>query len=100
MDITKLISFFAALSVATERLTEIIKGLPLLSDWFAVDKAGTKEELRKVSVQFVAVASGTLVSYLVGDAIGSQLNIVGFADHKFLFSFVFGLLASGGSGVW
>jgi hypothetical protein len=100
MDITKLVSFFAALSVATERITEVIKGLPGLSEWFGVDKTGTKEELRKVSVQFVAVASGTLVSYLMLDAISNQANFHAYADHKLLFSFVSGLLASGGSGVW
>ena len=99
MDITKLISFFAALSVATERVTEIIKGLPILSDWFAVDKSGVQEELRKVSVQLIAVASGAFVSYLVGTAVGDQSKIP-FADHKLLFSLVSGLLASGGSGVW
>ena len=76
MDITKLISFFAALSVATERVTEIIKGLPILSDWFAVYKSGVQEELRKVSVQLIAVASGAFVSYLVGTAVGD--------DRKFL----------------
>ena len=67
ISITSLLGFFGALSVATamERITEIIKGFPGLSRWFAVDKTGTTEEFRKASVQIVAIVAGTLVSYLV-----------------------------------
>ena len=63
-EFTPLVTFLAALSVATERITELIKGLPLLSNWFATEKKDPlKEELRKVSVQFVAVLAGTLVTF-------------------------------------
>jgi len=99
--ITSLLSFFAALSVATERITEIIKGLPGLSNWFAAtDKTGTTEEFRKVSVQIVAVLAGTLVSYVVREPVAKQLNISDASQISFSWYLILGAVASGGSGIW
>jgi hypothetical protein len=98
--ITSLLGFFAALSVATERITEIIKGLPGLSNWFSVDKTGTAEEFRKASVQIIAVLAGMLVSYLVRDPLAKQLNISDASQVSFWWYLVFGAMASGGSGIW
>jgi len=101
ISITSLLGFFAALSVATERITEIIKGLPGLSSWFAaVDKTGTTEEFRKVSVQIIAVLAGTLVSYLVRDPLAKQLGMSDAGQISFGWYLVFGAMASGGSGFW
>jgi hypothetical protein len=96
--LTTLVSFLAALSVATERITEIFKSLPLLSKWFAVEKKDpTLEELRKASVQFVAVLSGTLVTYLAGAQLSQQFGVSNM--HWYVY-WVFGAMASGGSGIW
>jgi hypothetical protein len=101
MNIANITSFLAGLSVATERVTEIVKGLPGLSTWFSVDKkVAWEEELRKASVQLVAVVAGTVISYMAADAINSQLNIPNYDGHKLLYSVIAGLLASGGSGIW
>jgi hypothetical protein len=96
--LTTLVSFLAALSVATERITEIIKGLPLLSKWLAIErKDQVAEELRKVSVQFIAVLAGTLVTYLARDQLTQQF---GTTELHWYAYWVFGAMASGGSGVW
>ena len=102
ISITSLLGFFAALSVATarERITEIIKGFPGLSRWFAVDKTGTTEEFRKASVQIVAIVAGTLVSYLVREPLAKQLSISDAGQISFGWYLVFGAMASGGSGFW
>jgi hypothetical protein len=96
-ELTTLLSFFAALSVATERVTEMIKGLPGLSKWFAIEKPDpVSEEFRKVSVQFVAVLAGMLVSYLLRDPITNHLHV---SLHWYSYV-VFGAMSSGGSGFW
>lgn len=96
--LTTLVSFLAALSVATERITEIFKSLPLLSNWFAIEKKDpVLEELRKASVQLVAVLSGTLVTYLVSDQLSQQFGI---SEVHWYAYWVFGAMASGGSGMW
>ncbi len=60
------VAFLAALSLATERMTETIKGLPILSRWIAVEKANdsTAEEFREASIHILAIAGGTLVASL------------------------------------
>jgi len=96
--LTTLVSFLAALSVATERITEIFKSLPLLSNWFAIEKKDpVLEELRKASVQLVAVLSVTLVTYLVSDQLRQQFGI---SEVHWYAYWVFGAMASGGSGMW
>jgi hypothetical protein len=40
-NLTSLFGFLAALSLATERITEVVKGLPYVSKWLAnLGKAG------------------------------------------------------------
>jgi len=100
-QLTTLLGFLAALSVATERITEIAKGFPGLSWWFSVDrKTGTTtEEFRKASVQVLALLAGTLVAYLARDPLAAQLNIKATDIHIYMY-FVLGAMASGGSGIW
>jgi hypothetical protein len=96
--LTTLLSFFAALSVATERITELVKGIPGLSKWFAVDQPRPlMEEFRKVSVQFVAILAGATVTYLVHEPLSRQLGVTDLPVYSYL---VFGAMASGGSGIW
>jgi hypothetical protein len=96
-----LLGFFAALSVATERITEIVKGIPGLSNWFVAEKTNKiTEEFRKVSVQVLAVVAGGLVSYLVREPLAKQLNISDATQISSWWYLVFGAMASGGSGIW
>jgi hypothetical protein len=97
--ITNLVSFLAALSIATERITEIVKGLPLLSGWLAVERPAnsTGEALRKASVQIIALLAGALVTYLVREPLAAKLQISDIQPYMYV---VFGAMASGGSGFW
>jgi hypothetical protein len=100
-QLTTLLSFLAALSVATERITEIIKGLPVLSGWLAVEKPkdSWNEALRKAAVQVIALLAGALVTYLVRQPLSAQLHISPDELHYSAY-LVFGAMASGGSGIW
>jgi hypothetical protein len=94
-DITNAVSLLAALSVATERLVEIIKGsIP----WLNNSNANTTEEgWRQACLHVLAFLSGIFTAYMAGSAIEGivpkSLNTVGGY-------IVIGLLASGGSGFW
>ena len=72
--LTVLLGFVAALSLATERITETIKGLPFLSRWLAVEgKNGTtREEFRKASIHLLAIAIGTSLAVSMAPAITSR----------------------------
>ena len=95
MDLTKLttiVSLLVALSVASERLVEIIKGLfPFLNQQNVDPK---KEGWRKAAIQFLAVPAGIITAFLAKPAIPDF-----FPDH-FTTTLAVGLLASGGSGFW
>jgi len=97
--LTNLFGFFAALSLATERITEIIKGLPILSGWLAVQKApnSTGEAFRKACVQILAIAVGTGLAYLTKYQLSTVTNLhySGFWTYLLL-----GAMSSGGSGMW
>lgn len=97
--LTNLFGFFAALSLATERITEVIKGLPGLSRWLAVEQAtgSTAEEFRKACIQIVAIAIGTSLSYLTQDQFSTAVGVHYSGIWAYL---LFGAMASGGSGMW
>src|SRR5712692_2177706 len=63
--LTSILASLAALSLATERVTETIKGLPGLSRWLAVEKGSgtTAEEFRKASIHLVAIVLGTVLGW-------------------------------------
>jgi hypothetical protein len=97
MDVTKLaaiVSLIFALSIASERLVEIIKGfVPALGKEQSDAKA---ESRRHAWLQVLAVASGILTAYLAQDYVPKEV-----ADSIKGFSVLgLGLLASGGSGFW
>jgi hypothetical protein len=77
----------------------MIKGVPGLSRWFAVERpdGSTREEFRKASIQCVALLVGTLVAYLVREPLSKQFGIGEFNSYLY---WIFGAMASGGSGVW
>jgi len=96
MDTTKLatiVSLLVALSVASERLVEIIKGLiPALNQ---ENTDPTKEGWRKAGLQVLAVAAGITTAFLASPVIPDIFIPKGVTGNLAL-----GLLASGGSGFW
>ncbi len=96
-NVTGLLAFLAALSLATERITEVIKGTPLLSRWFVDEKAGGWEEARKASIQVLAILIGTILTRLTQDQLPSM---VGLNYSGGWICLLFGAMASGGSGIW
>jgi hypothetical protein len=97
MDATKLtaiVGVILALSIASERLVEIIKGfIPDLNKQDADPKA---EGRRRSYLQILAVFSGVLTAFLARDYIPPEI-----AKPTESWSILgLGLLASGGSGLW
>lgn len=94
MDITKLIaivSILITLSIASERLVEIIKGLvPFLNQ---ENSDPTIEGRRRSSIQVLAVLSGVFTAWLASNIPESGIQGV------FTIA-AFGLLGSGGSAFW
>jgi drug/metabolite transporter (DMT)-like permease len=89
------VAFLVAISVASERLVEIIKGLiPALSKR---QEDATKEGRRAATLQIIAVLSGILTAFLAmpaskGVLPGTLTSLPGIL--------ALGLMASGGSGFW
>ena len=97
-SISALVGFLAALSVATERVTEIIKGLPVLSAWLGKEQdSATSEQLRKAVIHVIAVLVGTLFAWLVKDQLPANFPI---KITDFPTALVFGAITSGGSAMW
>jgi len=95
MDTTKLttvISLLVALSIASERLVDIIKGLV---PWLNQQRRKPVEEgWRKAALQVIAVIAGITTAWLAGPAVPA------FLPHDFTGKLALGLLSSGGSGFW
>jgi hypothetical protein len=99
--LTSMLAFLAALSVATERITEMIKGLSgfLTGDG---DKPNVLpnpklERRRKLAIQFLAVLIGSLLSWLTYGQLQKTLGLEGVTPAVCV---LFGAMASGGSGLW
>lgn len=97
MDATKLaaiVGVILALSIASERLVEIIKGFVPWLDRKASDPR--VEGRRRSGLQILAVCSGVLTAFLARDYIPLEI-----AKPTQTWSILgLGLLASGGSGFW
>lgn len=89
----EVIGLIFALSIASERLVEVIKGLvPYLKE----KKTDEAEQLRQVLVQGLAVVSGIAITFMMQAVISEVLpNWDNYASL-----IVIGLLASGGSSIW
>ena len=94
MDTTAIVAFLGALSVASERLVEIIKGLmPSLDE--KKDKPAA-EARRRAALHILAAIAGCITAGLA-----YQAGVVPEAVSQNGWSVVaLGLLASGGSGFW
>lgn len=94
--ITAIVGLLIALSVASERLVEIVKGLiPPLSGKF---KDPRTEGWRCAANQLLAVAAGVLTAFLAAPAIPSEVLPQSATGSWTILAL--GLLASGGSGLW
>lgn len=99
MDVTTglstIVGLLIALSVATERLVEIIKGIvPFLNEQH---DNPTRESWRKAVLQAIAIVAGIITALLARPAIS---DIVSGPWNTFPGLIALGLLASGGSGFW
>ena len=92
--IAAVVSLLVALSVAAERLVEIVKGL---IPWLDLEQVDQKWEARRRCVlQVLAVVAGIVTVFLSRGAIPTGL--VNLDDKSGVVAL--GLLASGGSGFW
>jgi uncharacterized membrane protein YoaK (UPF0700 family) len=96
-SMTTLFTFLAALSVATERITEIIKGLPLLSTWLSKEKSGSAEDARKATIHIIAIVVGAILTGLAASQAPEGLHLKDAGPVVYL---LYGAMASGGSGLW
>jgi hypothetical protein len=97
MDTTKLttvISLLVALSIASERLVDIVKGV---IPWLNQPRRRPAEEgWRKATLQVLAVIAGIITAWLASAAIPKGVGI----PDDWTGTLALGLLASGGSGFW
>lgn len=90
-----IIGLLLAVSIASERLVEIIKGcFPWLNE---VRPDSASEGRRKAALQILAVVAGVVTAFLAEPILASSLS--GIDDHSMAILSI-GLLASGGSAFW
>jgi hypothetical protein len=95
VKLTELASVVLALSIASERLVEIVKGL---IPWLNKSSSDEDAEGRRCSVlQLLAVVSGVVTALLAKDCLPVDLIP---QSANFWSILGLGLLASGGSGFW
>ncbi len=94
-NISTLVALLVALSVASERLVDIIKGVVPFLNRENLD--AKKEGWRRSSLQTLAVVSGIVTTLLTQHTIK---GIVGGPWDSPAGILALGLLASGGSGFW
>ena len=101
MDLNKLYalaSLILALSVASERLVEIVKGL---QPWLNRAKDNEREEgRRRAALQALAMLAGVITALLAWPVIPDGILPKGALAEGTLTVIGLGLLASGGSGFW
>src|SRR4051794_23130781 len=99
MDINKLygvVALIAALSMASERLVEIVKGLV---PWLSLEKKDdpVAEGRRRAALQLLAVGAGIITALLAQTAVQDLLPIVVEKPGVYV---ALGFAVSGGSGFW
>jgi hypothetical protein len=94
-DLTKMISLLVVLSVAAERLVEILRAFVLsrwISSWYQVQTDPVLEARRQAKVWFLALVASLSIAIL--------LKEVGELAVSWGATLVLGFLASGGSSLW
>lgn len=102
-NLTVVVGFIIVLSIASERLVEIIKSfVPVLNKEIDVStdngkkREGKREGKRRSLIQILAVLSGIVTAFLAQDYLPQGITK---PTNNFSI-FGLGLLASGGSGFW
>lgn len=94
-DLATVVSLLVALSVASERLVEIVKGM---SKFLRQEQPNpAREGWRRAALQALAVVAGIVTAFLARPALPATLEPL---THSTLSVLALGLLASGGSGFW
>lgn len=99
MPVGSLLSYIAALSVATERVTELFKRVPGISTALSTPRQGAKEDLRVIAVHLVAIIVGAIICHSFPDFL-PKVGESGGNEPSLGLCFGYGLLASGGSSFW
>jgi hypothetical protein len=93
-SLTTIVSLLIALSIAAERVVEIVKGA---WPWLNTQNADAAQEgWRKALLQALAVGAGILTAFLAQPAIKDV--VPGWGEGSSVLAL--GFLASGGSGLW
>jgi hypothetical protein len=96
-QVTAHVALLLAMSLSTERAVEIVKGLVPWLYKDSLDPNSKSEAVRKVAIHAIAVACGGLTAYLSKDYLPEDLER---PAGSFTGALAFGLLLSGGSGLW
>ncbi len=101
MDLSGMMTYVAALSVSTERITEFIKRFPKASDYLSTKTTGVREDLRVICVHLLAIVIGGVLCWFFPTQLAPTGIVIPieFAD-RFGWCLLFGVLASGGSSFW
>jgi hypothetical protein len=99
MPVASLLSYVAALSVATERVTELFKRIPLISSALSTPRKGEMEDLRVIAVHLVAIIVGMVICHSFPGFLPKVDQNAG-SDPSLGLCLGYGLLASGGSSFW
>jgi len=95
-----LVGYIAGISVATERVVEIIKGIPVLGPLLSKDeKNGDDVPLSAMAVHILAIVVGAFFAWMTYGQIASSIG----ADPQSInygVCILFGAMSSGGSGFW
>ncbi|HKW62571.1 MAG TPA: hypothetical protein VJN89_08510 [Candidatus Acidoferrum sp.] len=101
MDLNGMMTYVAALSVSTERVTEFIKRFPAFSNYLSTQKTGVQEDVRILCVHVLAiVVGGVICGFFPKTLVPTGITFPTAFWDKAAYCFFFGILASGGSGFW
>jgi hypothetical protein len=97
-DLTVIVSLILALSIASERLLEIVKGF--IGKLAEKGKTEKQERHRRSALQLLAVVSGIVTTFLAAPVLPENIVPSVTGNGRWLSLVALGLLASGGSGLW
>ena len=101
MDLNSMVTYVAALSVSTERMTEFVKRVPVFSSFLSAEKTGTQEDVRIICVHVLAIIIGGVICGIFPKTlVPSVITLPTEFWDKAAYCFLFGILASGGSAFW
>ena len=100
LNLSQSLTYIATLSVATERLTEFIKRVPVLSTFLSTKTQGALEDFRVMCVHALAVIIGMVLCHFFPELAPNKGSNGATGDLTLGWCLLYGLLASGGSSFW